>query len=150
MNDISSVIEFFHSLLRWGVLLFVAVAGLSALAGYLRRTPILTWERSMAIIAMVVCHVQLLVGLILYGMRFKGMAQQFPDQDQFRFWRYEHIGTMIIGIALVTIGRSLSKRATTERGKQLRIAVFYLIALVLFLWATPWPTNELNASRGWL
>jgi hypothetical protein len=149
MNDTSSVVEFFHSLLRWGVLLAVAVAGLVALIGYLRNSPILTWERGIAILAMVLCHVQLVVGLILYAMRYSTLPNRFAD-DQLRFWKYEHITIMILGIALVTMGRSLSKRAKTEQGKQLRIAVFYLIALVLFLWGTPWPTNEINASRGWL
>lgn len=149
MNDTSSVVEFFHSLLRWGVLFAVAVAGIVALRGYLRKAPILTWERGISIIAMVLCHVQLVVGLILYGMRFHSLPERFVD-DELRFWKYEHIATMILGIALVTMGRSLSKRAKTEQGKQLRVAVFYLIALVLFLWATPWPFTETGAGRGWM
>ncbi len=149
MNDPSAVVEFFHSLLRWGVLIAVAAAGLAALMGYLRKTPILTWERALAIVAMVLCHVQLLVGLILYGLRSKTMTEQFVG-DELRFWKYEHATIMILGIALVTMGRSLSKRAKTETGKQLRIAAFYLIALVLFLWATPWPFTEIGVGRGWL
>lgn len=150
MSDPSSVVEFFHSLLRWFVLFAVAAAGLAALRGYLRRSPILSWERALAVIAMVLCHVQLLVGLVLYGLRFKDMPQAFPDEDQLRFWKYEHISTMILGIALVTVGRVLSKKAKTETGKQLRVAVFYLLGLVLFLWATPWPIKEAFKSRGWL
>jgi hypothetical protein len=30
------------------------------------------------------------------------------------------------------------------------VAIFYLIALVLMLWATPWPFTEIGIGRGWL
>lgn len=133
-------LSFLHSLLRYGVLIMVAVAGFAALRGYLTRSPVLTWERSAAIIAMVLCHVQLVVGGILYATRFGSFSERFGARpDLLRFWKMEHIAMMIIAIALVTLGRSLSKRATTERGKQLRVAVFYLIGLVLMLAMIPWP-----------
>lgn len=148
MSDLSSVVEFFHSLLRWGVLLSVALAGFAALRGYLRRAPIIVWERSLSVIAMVLCHVQLVVGFSLYALRWESFAVR--PSDEMRFWKFEHVGTMVIAIALVTIGRMASKRAKTEPGKQLRVAVFYLIALLLMLWATPWPFTEMGAARGWL
>jgi RsiW-degrading membrane proteinase PrsW (M82 family) len=62
----------------------------------------------------------------------------------------EHLGTMVIAIVLVTLGRALSKRAKEERTKQKRVAIFYLIALALMLWATPWPFREIGHGRGWL
>jgi hypothetical protein len=133
-------LSFLHSLLRYGVLNMVAVAGFAALKGYLAKSPVLTWERSSAIIAMVLCHIQLVVGLILYGARFGGFDERFgAREDLLRFWKMEHIGMMILAIALVTLGRSLSKRAKTEQGKQIRVAVFYLIGLVIMLAMIPWP-----------
>lgn len=147
------LLGFFHSLIRYGVLLAVAVAGLAALRGYLTKGPILVWERAAAIIAMVLCHVQLVLGLLLYMMRWNKLHRNFahePHSPIFRFWKFEHIGTMVLAILLVTLGRMLSKRAHTEGGKQLRVAVFYLIALVLMLWATPWPFTPVGMGRGWL
>jgi hypothetical protein len=133
-------LTFLHSLLRYAVILTVAVAGFAALRGYLARSPILNWERSAAIIAMTLCHIQLGIGLILYATRFGTFEERFGARgDLLRFWKMEHIGTMILAIALITIGRSLSKRAKEERAKQLRIAVFYLIGLVLILAMVPWP-----------
>jgi cytochrome bd-type quinol oxidase subunit 1 len=102
---------------------------------------------------MVLCHVQLVLGLVLYAMRWEKLHKNFaqePHSPVFRFWKYEHIGTMLVAILLVTLGRMLSKRASTEQGKQLRVAIFYLIALVLMLWATPWPFTEIGIGRGWL
>jgi hypothetical protein len=147
------LLGFFHSLLRYGVLLTVGVAGVAALRGYLNKGPIIVWERTAAIVAMALCHAQLVIGLALYMMRWNKLHKNFaaePNSPIFRFWKFEHIGTMIVAILLVTLGRMLSKRARTEQGKQLRVAVFYLIALVLMLWATPWPFTAVGLGRGWL
>ncbi|HNA33447.1 MAG TPA: hypothetical protein PL106_10030, partial [Flavobacteriales bacterium] len=57
----ASLLSLFHSILRWLILLSVSVAGFAALIGYLRKAPIIVWERSVAIIAMVLCHVQLVL-----------------------------------------------------------------------------------------
>lgn len=133
-------LTFLHSLLRYGVVIMVAVAGFAALRGYLARAPIHNWERSAAIIAMVLCHIQLAIGIVLYATRFGTFEERFGARsDLLRFWKMEHIATMIVAIALITLGRSLSKRATEERTKQLRVAVFYLIGLVLILAMIPWP-----------
>lgn len=138
---------FLHSLLRYGVLITVAFAGLTHLSGYLRQKPILNGERTVAIIAMVLCHVQLVVGLALYLGR---VSRYVAESASGRYWKFEHISMMIIAIALVTIGRMLSRRAKMEPSKQLRVAVFYLIALAILLWATPWPFTEHGHGRGWL
>ena len=153
MSESADLFRLFHSILRWLILFSVGTAGFVALIGYLRRTPIIVWERSLTIIAMVLCHVQLVLGLVLYAMRWEKLHKNFaqePHSPVFRFWKYEHIGTMLVAILLVTLGRMLSKRASTEQGKQLRVAIFYLIALVLMLWATPWPFTEIGIGRGWL
>jgi hypothetical protein len=156
MEEPSGLLILLHSILRWLILISVAIAGFVALAGYLRKGPIIVWERSIAILAMVLCHVQLLLGLVLYAMRFRsyslltnqGKATAYTS-TVVRFWKYEHIAMMILAIALVTLGRVLSKKATTERGKQLRVAIFYLIALVLMIAVIPWPFREV-VGRAWL
>ncbi|MGV3638152.1 MAG: hypothetical protein ACO1NQ_10980 [Flavobacteriales bacterium] len=139
---------FLHSLLRYGVLITVAAAGLLHLRGLLQQRPILTYERSIAIVAVVLCHVQLGIGLLLYVMNFKHYSAMTGEIG--RFWKMEHLGTMIVAIALVTVGRTLSKRSNDERMKQKHIATFYLIALALILWAIPWPFTEVGHGRGWL
>lgn len=139
---------FVHSLLRYGVLLSVALAGLMHLHGSLRQRPILIGERKLSIIAVILCHSQLVIGLLLYLMNFSTYSQMGGEVG--RFWKMEHIGVMVFAIALVTIGRVSSKRAKDERLKQKRVAIFYLIALALMLWAIPWPSTELGRGRGWL
>lgn len=144
----TGILNFFHSLLRYGVLLFVAAAGITALIGLLRRQPILVYERMLAVVAVILCHVQLVIGLLLYFLRFKAFGHMQPAHQ--RFWKMEHISTMVVAIVLVTVGRAMSKRAHQEDRKQRLIAIFFLIALVLMLWATPWPFKEVGSGFGWL
>lgn len=146
--DPQSILLFLHSLLRWGILFTVAVAGFMALTGYLGKRPIRIRERSMALWGMVLCHVQLIVGFILYGLHWNSFAMR--PADQMRYWKFEHLGMMVIAIALVTIGRVMSKRAKTEQGKHLRVALFYLLALALMLWMIPWPVTAMGEGRGWI
>lgn len=144
----SHFLLFFHSLLRYGVLFTVAIAGLMHLIGYLQKRPILNGERGLAIAAVIFCHTQLAIGAILYGSNFGKYSAM--EGEVGRFWKMEHLGVMLIAILLVTMGRVLSKRAKEERAKQKRVAVFYLTALVLMLWAIPWPFTQLGSGRGWL
>lgn len=139
---------FIHSLLRYGVLILVAWAALVNLRGYLLQRPILNGDRALAIAAMVVCHIQLVIGLILYLSNFEAYKNMSGEVG--RFWKMEHFGTMLIAIVLVTVGRMLSKRAKEERTKQRHVAVFYMIGLVLMLWATPWPFTAIGHGRGWI
>lgn len=156
MEDQSGILLLLHSIFRWLILISVGVAGLVALVGYLKKGPIIVWERSIAIVAMVLCHVQLFLGFVIYAMRFKFYALLTPrgkatglTESVVRFWKYEHMAGMILAIALVTIGRLLSKKAETEQGKQLRVAIFYLIALVVMIAMIPWPSRE-GVGRAWL
>lgn len=143
-----SLLTFFHSLLRYLLLLALAGAAFTHLNGFLTRRPILNGERTLAILAVVLSHVQLALGLILY-FTTKSYALDSSSAEG-RFWKMEHLGTMVIAIALVTVGRSLSKRAKDERLKQRHVWVFFLIALALMLWAIPWPFREIGHARGWL
>lgn len=146
MND--PFLTFTHSLLRYGLLLVVAVAGGLHLRGWILQRPILTYERMLAILAVILAHTQLAVGLILYAINFKTFNRMGGDIG--RYWKMEHIGTMIVAVALITIGRIASKRAKDELVKQKRIAIYYLIALALMLWAVPWPFTQMGHGRGWI
>ncbi|MCB0780616.1 MAG: hypothetical protein R2810_03430 [Flavobacteriales bacterium] len=145
---IASFLIFLHSLLRYGLLLFLVGSLFFAWRGYLLQRPILVGERMATIIAVVLAHVQLLVGLIIYMLRYKSFDRMSGIHE--RFWKFEHLGTMLVAIILITLGRALAKRAKEERRKQFLVGVFFLIALVLILWAIPWPHTELGHGREWI
>ncbi len=139
---------FSHSLLRYGVLLTVAGAGFLHLRGFLMKRQILNGERTLAIAAVILCHTQLVIGVILYAMNYS--VYKTMGGEVGRFWKMEHLGAMVIAIIIVTIGRASSKRAKDERIKQKRVALYFLIALALMLWAIPWPFTQIGHGRGWL
>jgi hypothetical protein len=141
-------LSFFHSLLRYAVLIALLFAFIVNLRGMLAKRPILVGERTVTILAMVLCHVQLVLGLILYFMNLSAINQMVDPYK--RFWKFEHIGGMVVAIALITVGRVLSKRAQEESKKQRHIVVFYGIGLLLILVSIPWPFREAFRSLGWL
>ncbi len=143
-----TVLLFFHSLLRWLVLLAVGAAGLVALAAWVRQAPVMNWHRALAIWAMIFCHAQVLLGLALYFMRFESFRRL--ARDQMMYWKFGHAGIMLAAVALVTIGRLASQRAFAERAKHARVAMFYLAAWALMLAYTPWPGTAMGIGRGWL
>jgi hypothetical protein len=149
MEDTSSLLNFLHSLVRYLVLISVAVAAFIAWRGLLLKLPILVWERMITIFAMIICHVQLVIGLILYMVRYEYIDEVMTGTYQ-RYWKYEHLTTMVLAITLVTLGRMLSKRAKLEGSKQMLIAVFFTAGLLLMLWAIPWPFTAMGEGREWL
>ena len=86
-----------------------------------------------------------LIGLILYlflspitklGIRNLAAAMRM---DAVRFFTVEHLAGMIIGIALVHIGR-VKIRKTTDASRKHRLAmIFFGIALVVIIISIPWP-----------
>lgn len=146
----SHLILFFHSVLRWGLIMLVAIAGFSALAGWLGGGALLNWQRNAAIWAVVLCYTQLGLGLLLYGMDIKAGVFDLMPEDGSRYWRLGHPLAMLLVVALVTSGRLASKNARTERGKQQRVAVLYLAALALLLLLTPWWFTAMGDGRGWI
>jgi len=51
----------------------------------------------------------------------------------------EHSTMMIIAIILITMGRIMSKKATTDQAKFKKLFWFNFIALLVILAAIPWP-----------
>lgn len=59
-----------------------------------------------------------------------------------RFWKVEHIGVMIIAIALITVGRIRTKKLQDDVRKHKAAVIFYGISLLLILSRIPWSPVE--------
>ena len=139
---------FFHSVLRWALLVAVLLALITGIIALVRRTPITNLHHYSTHVAMVLCHLQLVIGAILYGMRLP--AYKLMGAAQGRYWKLEHLGLMLLVILLITVGRMAGARATTEHGRHLRVVAFFIPALLIMLWAMPWPGTPMGMGRGWL
>jgi hypothetical protein len=82
-------------------------------------------------------HLQLLLGLIMYAFTSPwtqtafanfGAAMKNPWQ---RYFAVEHILAMVIAVALIQVGRIVSKKAADAETKHRKMAVYTTIAAIL-------------------
>ena len=140
-----------HSALRYFVLLLLIAAIAKAFAGWFGKKEFTTGDDKIGLFLMIGAHIQLLIGLWLYfispWVQFDDMKVTMGNEIS-RFWAVEHALGMLIAIALITIGRVRTKKATDSVVKHKRSAIAYLIALILIVASIPWPFREL-LGRGW-
>jgi len=132
-----------HNLLRWGVLLLGLYAITKSVLGIIHKREFTSKDNLSHILFVVVCHTQLLLGLVLYfigptmaGIRTSGV-NMMKDAGA-RFWAVEHLVAMVIGILLVQIGRSLSKKETDPMKKHRKAVIFFGLGLLIILSRIPW------------
>ena len=139
-----------HSWLRWPALL----AGLAATGAAFASRPAGT-EKTAAdrwgLIFMILLDVQLLLGVLLYGVLSPTTAAIMDDfgsamrDPVARFWAVEHVTMMLVAVVMAHLGRVLARKAKTPAAKRTRMLVCFAIATVAILAAIPWP--GLRAGR---
>lgn len=98
--------------------------------------------------AMIVLHIQLLIGLILYFISPKvTFIEGWMKMKPLRFFGLEHILLMVLAIAVITIGRRKAENAKIPAKMHANIIKWYVIGLVLIIAGIPWPFR--NLGTGW-
>jgi hypothetical protein len=133
-----------HNLLRWIVLIAAVAAAGKGLAGWFGKQSWGKLDDRLGLILTIAMDVQLLVGLVLYvflspltAAAFQNMSVAMKDTT-LRFFVAEHFFWMIVALVLAHIGRTLSKKATTDAAKFQRAGIFFLLTLVAILAGIPW------------
>lgn len=141
-------ILFFHSWWRWAVALFLVLAFVRSLLGWIFNSPHKKKDKILGKLLIASVHTQFLVGLALYfflspitkiAMAHADYAMQTPS---LRFWFVEHISIMFVFLVLVQVGQILSKRAIHERQKHKRMAIFTGLAILVLCVGMPWPGTK--------
>jgi hypothetical protein len=146
--DIYSLLLHIHSGLRWLVLFFILAVIIGSAYKLFSKSGSGKCCQSMNRFALTFTHLQFLLGLIMYFFSPKVVFEAASMKDSLlRFFLVEHIGLMVVAVALVTIGYFKAKKAPDERKKHKTLIIFYSIALLLILSAIPWPFRGLGA--GW-
>lgn len=132
-----------HSNVAYVVLLILGVAFLNALCGVFGKRGFHSRDLRLSLFGLIFSHIQLLLGLIVYfsSNYFSAWGQGVKavmGNKELRLFLVEHPTTNILAIVLITMGWSLHKKATIDRKKFFRIAVFYGIGLLLLLSRIPW------------
>ena len=137
-----STVQILHSYWAYLTLLVLVLAVLNAMVGFFKNKDFsLAKDLRISLFALIFCHIQLVIGLILYFVSPRFEAWQtggIMSDNLLRLLLVEHPLTNIIAIALITIGWSKHKKELTSKRKFGKIAVFYGIGLFLILLRIPY------------
>lgn len=139
------IIQFIHSKWAYLVLLVLVLATFNALIKFFGDKEFDAKDFRISLFALITMHIQLLIGIVLFFMRdyFSTIEQvggmgEVMKNSELRNLIIEHPLTMIIAVALVTIGYSKHKKKLTSKPKFKLLAIFYTLALILVLAKIPW------------
>lgn len=132
-------VQKFHSGWAYLALFLLVFAVLNSLIGMTSKKEFTPKDRTFSLFGLIATHIQLVVGLILYFISPLGSDSLGNMKDAaIRLTSLEHPLINIIAIALITIGWSKHKKATTSGAKFKAITIFYGIGLLLILSRIPW------------
>lgn len=125
-----------HSSLRYILLLLLLVVLAKSMVGLINNKPFEKIDGKLTLWLMIVTHIQLVVGLALYGVSpvVKFGADTMKD-SLLRYWAVEHVAIMLIAVVLITLARTSTKKMTQDKAKHKRVFLFTGIALALIILA---------------
>lgn len=137
-------IQILHSYLAYvtlAVLFFAVANAIMGLVG--NRMFTMGKDLRLSLFALILCHIQLVVGLILYFVSANGFSaiQEFGMgglTSAARLLAVEHPFVNILALVLITIGWSRHKKFMEGKKKFKSIALFYGLGLILILSRIPW------------
>jgi cell division protein FtsW (lipid II flippase) len=143
-----SFLVHFHSITRWLLLTGLVISLIIALYNFIGKNQTGKAGKKFHFLTGTIAHIQFLLGLVLYFVSPKVIfSSETMKNASSRFFTMEHITMMILAIVLITIGMMRSRRATTNQKYFWSIFIFYLAALLLILFAIPWPAGKY--AGGW-
>lgn len=139
------IVQFIHSKWAYLVLLVLVLATFNALYKFFGNKEFDPKDFRISLFTLITMHIQLLIGIVLFFLKdyfgtikeIGGMSELMANKA-LRNLVVEHPTTMIIAVALVTIGYSKHKKKLTSKPKFKMLAIFYSLALVLVLAKIPW------------
>jgi hypothetical protein len=135
-----------HNFLRWFVIIFAIWTIIKTMGGLGGNKPFTKSEKRPAMLLMIVCDIQLLLGLVLYftgawgikNIQNQGMGPVMKDSMQ-RFWAVEHLAGMLIAIVLIHIGYASVKKTMPDGAKYKKVFWLTLVAFIIIFATIPWP-----------
>lgn len=138
------ILQTAHSYLAYVVLAVLIYAVANAILGYANNS-LFTLEKDfrISLFALILSHLQLLLGLVLYFVSANGLNAIVEHgmgglNSAARLLALEHPLINLIAIVLITVGWSRHKKIMEARKKFKIIAIFYGLGLLLILSRIPW------------
>ncbi|MBZ0327681.1 MAG: COX15/CtaA family protein [Altibacter sp.] len=140
-----TTIQFIHSWWAYLVLFVVVIATINAVAGLVTGKEYGPKDFRLALFALIVTHLQFLIGLILFFVSPFGLENisnvgmgEIMKNSEFRLYAVEHPLIMLFVVVLITVGYSKHKKKLVSKPKFKSLTIFYTLALILMLSRIPW------------
>lgn len=135
-------IQHLHSGVAYLAMLALVVVIIYMLIGSLSNREFTEKDRKIALIAFILSHIQLLVGLILYflsplGLEMLKSGSAMSDPAA-RLMALEHPLINIIAIVIISVGYIKAKKPGASRARFRIIYMTFAVGLVLILSRIPW------------
>lgn len=132
-----------HSLLRWAVVIVMLTVTATMAFRYAKAAPWTATDRRAALFLTILLDVELLLGLVLYGVSpiTRGAMHDMAGamrEPSVRFFVAEHPMIMVLAVALAHAGSVFARKAPTDRLRFGRATAFFALATALVLWGIPW------------
>jgi hypothetical protein len=128
-----------HSFNRYLLLLALVFVLYRAYTGWLGRKPYEKIDNIASASLLGLTHLQLLIGLIMYGFTSTWTQTAFADMGAAmknpwqRYFAVEHISVMLLAVIFIQVGRTLSKKAEAGVDKHRKLAIYTTIGVLLIL-----------------
>jgi len=143
-----------HNLLRYAIVILLIVNVVKSFLGWFSKKEYAAGDNKLSLFLFISAHLQLVVGFVLYSVSdvvkaaSSDMGAAMKD-TVLRFWAVEHMLSMVVGIVIITLGRIMAKKATTDSTKFRRQAIYFTLAMVIIFAAIPWPWAAEGIARPW-
>ena len=140
-----TTVQFLHSYWGYLTLLIIIIATINSFIGLASKKEFGDKDSRISLFALIVTHLQIILGIILYVVSPNGMAAiqqngmgEVMKDSLLRLFTVEHPLIMIIAVILITVGYSRQKKKEASRAKFKTITIFYTLGLLLILSRIPW------------
>jgi hypothetical protein len=141
-------LTFYHSIVRWLVLVSLVYAIFTAYKGYATKKNFTKTDNAIRHWTATIAHMQLVIGIILYAQSpiIKYFWAHLADATKMldtTFFGLIHIALMLTAIVCITVGSALAKRKKTDTEKFKTMLVWFSVSLLIIFIAIPWPFSPL-------
>lgn len=135
----NTIINALHSWNRYLVLIALVLVLYRSWTGWMGKKSFTKADNTASVALLGLAHLQLLLGLIQYfftsGLARAARADMGAAMKDpwLRYFGVEHITIMLLGIACIQVGRTLSKKAGDDLSKHKKLAIWTTIAFLLIV-----------------
>jgi heme A synthase len=128
------IINTLHSYNRYLLLIALVYVLYRSFSGWLGKKPFEKADNTASVALLGLTHLQALLGLIQYFATSAFTTSGLPISDPWvRYFKMEHISAMLLAVVLIQLGRTFSKKASTDEAKHKKLATYTAIATLIIV-----------------